>query len=108
MIWRGDYLKLDLVSHYPVLGIYDKMIDTTTPFSIPSFQFCGKQTNVGGEKKEGNSENSFASHLLNSDSNHPIQLRAAQGILLQPFPAPCATTDFQQFSTASFKRHLGN
>lgn len=76
--------------------------------SIPSFQFCGKQAKVGGEKKEGISENSFASHLLNSDSDHPVQLRAAQGILLQPFPAASATTDFLQLPTTSFQRHLGN
>lgn len=79
---------------YPILGINNNVIETATPFFHSFFPVCRKQTKVEGGKKEEIFENSFASCLLNSDSNHPIQLRAAQVIILQPFSAACATTDF--------------
>lgn len=79
------------------------MIETTTSFSILSFQCCGKQTKVGGGKRERKCccDDGFTSHSLKSDFNPTIQVSAAQVIFLENeslflHPETCIITDFQQ------------
>lgn len=53
LIQTGDCLKLDLASHYPILGINNHVIETTTLFSILSFFPVLWETNQGGRREEG-------------------------------------------------------